>query len=79
METVLYTRVSTAEQTLVHQLTQTKATGFQVDEVVGTPRQAGVPASGLPWAQARSQPAPSILLELISCVSVVGRCFKRLF
>jgi predicted site-specific integrase-resolvase len=36
MKSVLYARVSTAEQTLAHQLTQTKATGFQINEVVDT-------------------------------------------
>ena len=36
MKTVLYARVSTAEQTLVHQLTHAKAAGFQVDGDVDT-------------------------------------------
>ena len=34
MRTILYARVSTAEQTISHQLTQAQAAGFSIDEVV---------------------------------------------
>ena len=34
MATVLYARVSTAEQTIEHQLVHAKAAGFAIDEVV---------------------------------------------
>ena len=34
MATVLYARVSTAEQTIEHQLEHAKAVGFAIDEVV---------------------------------------------
>ncbi|QND71272.1 recombinase family protein [Tardiphaga robiniae] len=34
MTTVLYARVSTAEQTIAHQLTQAKAAGYTIDEVI---------------------------------------------
>jgi putative DNA-invertase from lambdoid prophage Rac len=34
MRTILYARVSTAEQTISHQLTQAQAAGFTIDEVV---------------------------------------------
>jgi predicted site-specific integrase-resolvase len=34
MATVLYARVSTAEQTIEHQLAHAKAAGFAIDEVV---------------------------------------------
>jgi DNA invertase Pin-like site-specific DNA recombinase len=34
MKTILYARVSTAEQTISHQLTQAQAAGFAIDEVV---------------------------------------------
>lgn len=34
MRTILYARVSTAEQTISHQLTQAQAAGFAIDEVV---------------------------------------------
>jgi putative DNA-invertase from lambdoid prophage Rac len=48
MKTVLYARVSTAEQTLAHQLTQAKAAGFQVDEVVA---DHGISGISVPLAQ----------------------------
>jgi putative DNA-invertase from lambdoid prophage Rac len=34
MATILYARVSTAEQTIEHQLAHAKAAGFTIDEVV---------------------------------------------
>ncbi len=34
MTTIFYARVSTADQTLDHQITQAKAAGFEIDEVV---------------------------------------------
>jgi DNA invertase Pin-like site-specific DNA recombinase len=34
MRTILYCRVSTADQTLEHQRTQAKAAGYRFDEVV---------------------------------------------
>ena len=42
MKTVLYARVSTTDQTLAHQLTQAKAAGFQIDEVVADHGVSGV-------------------------------------
>jgi putative DNA-invertase from lambdoid prophage Rac len=42
MKTVLYCRVSTADQTLEHQLTQAEATGFRFDEVVADHGISGV-------------------------------------
>lgn len=48
MKTVLYARVSTTDQTLAHQLTQAKAAGFQIDEVVA---DHGVSGVNVPLAQ----------------------------
>ena len=42
MKTVLYCRVSTADQTLEHQLTQAEAAGFRFDEVVADHGISGV-------------------------------------
>jgi len=42
MTTILYARVSTAEQTLDHQLTQARNAGFDVDEVVADHGISGV-------------------------------------
>jgi len=48
MKTVLYARVSTTDQTLTHQVTQAKAAGFQIDEVVA---DHGVSGVNVPLAQ----------------------------
>ncbi|MGC1861513.1 MAG: recombinase family protein [Methylocystis sp.] len=42
MKTVLYCRVSTAEQTIDHQETQARAAGFAIDEVVSDEGVSGV-------------------------------------
>ena len=42
MATILYARVSTAEQTVEHQLSQAKASGFSSDEVVTDSGLSGV-------------------------------------
>ncbi|MFN3723588.1 MAG: recombinase family protein [Paracoccaceae bacterium] len=42
MSTILYARVSTAEQNLAHQRTQAEAAGFQIDEVVADDGVSGV-------------------------------------
>lgn len=42
MATILYARVSTAEQNLGHQRTQAEAAGFQIDEVVADEGVSGV-------------------------------------
>lgn len=42
MATILYARVSTAEQNLDHQRTQAEAAGFQIDEVVADDGVSGV-------------------------------------
>jgi DNA invertase Pin-like site-specific DNA recombinase len=42
MATILYARVSTAEQTLEHQLTQAEGAGFSIDEVVADHGVSGV-------------------------------------
>lgn len=42
MRTVLYARVSTAEQTIAHQRTQAEAAGFVIDEVVADEGVSGV-------------------------------------
>lgn len=42
MATILYARVSTAEQNLDHQCTQAEAAGFQIDEVVADDGVSGV-------------------------------------
>jgi putative DNA-invertase from lambdoid prophage Rac len=42
MRTVLYCRVSTADQTLVHQRTQAEGAGFRIDEVVADHGISGV-------------------------------------
>lgn len=42
MKTILYARVSTAEQTLDHQRTQAEAAGFVIDEVVADHGASGV-------------------------------------
>lgn len=41
-KTILYARVSTAEQNADHQLTQAEAAGFKIDEVVTDHAQSGV-------------------------------------
>ena len=42
MKTILYCRVSTSDQTLDHQLTQARAAGFAIDEVVSDNGVSGV-------------------------------------
>lgn len=42
MRTVLYARVSTAEQTLAHQVTMAEAAGFKIDEVVSDHGVSGI-------------------------------------
>lgn len=42
MATILYARVSTAEQTIAHQKTQAEAAGFVIDEVVADEGVSGV-------------------------------------
>jgi putative DNA-invertase from lambdoid prophage Rac len=42
MSTILYARVSTAEQTIDHQLAQAKAAGFAIDEVVADNGVSGI-------------------------------------
>lgn len=42
MTTVLYARVSTAEQTIEHQLEQARSAGFQIDEVVSDQGVSGI-------------------------------------
>lgn len=42
MKSVLYARVSTAEQTLEHQRTQAEAAGFKIDEVVADHGVSGI-------------------------------------
>jgi DNA invertase Pin-like site-specific DNA recombinase len=42
MTTVLYARVSTAEQTIEHQFEQAKAAGFEIDEVVSDHGVSGI-------------------------------------
>jgi DNA invertase Pin-like site-specific DNA recombinase len=42
MKTVLYARVSTADQTLDHQRTQAEAAGFKIDEVVADHGVSGI-------------------------------------
>lgn len=42
MATILYARVSTAEQNLDHQRTQAEAAGFQIDEVVADEGVSGI-------------------------------------
>jgi len=41
-KTILYARVSTAEQNIDHQRTQAEAAGFKIDEVVADQAQSGV-------------------------------------
>src|SRR3954452_8927265 len=42
MKTVLYARVSTADQTIAHQRTQAEAAGFKIDTVVADGGVSGV-------------------------------------
>jgi DNA invertase Pin-like site-specific DNA recombinase len=42
MKTILYARVSTADQTLAHQLSQAQAAGFSIDQVVADEGISGV-------------------------------------
>ena len=42
MKTILYARVSTAEQTADHQATMARAAGFAIDEVVSDEGVSGV-------------------------------------
>ncbi|WBU53887.1 recombinase family protein [Paracoccus sp. SCSIO 75233] len=41
-QTILYARVSTADQTIEHQLTQAEAAGFRIDEVIADHGVSGV-------------------------------------
>lgn len=41
-KTILYARVSTTDQTLVHQKTQAEAAGFKIDEVIADHGESGV-------------------------------------
>lgn len=43
-QTILYARVSTAEQTISHQKTQAKAAGYKIDQVVSDDGVSGVSA-----------------------------------
>ena len=45
MKTILYARVSTADQTLAHQRTQAEAAGFKIDTVVADEGVSGVHTS----------------------------------
>jgi predicted site-specific integrase-resolvase len=42
MSTILYARVSTAEQTIAHQRTQAEAAGFTIDEVIHDEGVSGI-------------------------------------
>jgi DNA invertase Pin-like site-specific DNA recombinase len=42
MRTILYARVSTAEQTLAHQETQARAAGFNIDDVIADDGVSGI-------------------------------------
>jgi putative DNA-invertase from lambdoid prophage Rac len=42
MATILYARVSTADQTIAHQHTQAEAAGFKIDEVVSDDGESGI-------------------------------------
>jgi putative DNA-invertase from lambdoid prophage Rac len=42
MKTILYCRVSTADQTIAHQETQARAAGFAIDEIVADEVVSGV-------------------------------------
>lgn len=42
MATILYARVSTAEQTIEHQMTQAKAAGFKIDRIISDNGVSGV-------------------------------------
>ena len=42
MQTILYARVSTADQTIAHQLKQAEAAGFKIDQVVADDGVSGV-------------------------------------
>ncbi|MFK5599793.1 recombinase family protein [Methylobacterium sp. HMF5984] len=45
MQTILYARVSTTDQTITHQRTQAEAAGFEVDEVVADEGVSGLTTS----------------------------------
>ena len=53
MKTVLYARVSTAEQTIDHQRTQAEAAGFRIDVVVADQGVSGVHARLIERPQGR--------------------------
>lgn len=53
MKTVLYARVSTAEQTIDHQRTQAEAAGFKIDVVVADDGVSGVHARLMERPQGR--------------------------
>ena len=57
MKTVLYARVSTAEQTIDHQRTQAEAAGFRIDVVVADQGVSGVHARLIERPQGRPDPA----------------------
>jgi hypothetical protein len=47
MKTILYCRVSTSDQTLDHQVTQARAAGFAINEVVSDHGVSGVSTASL--------------------------------
>ena len=73
MRTILYARVSTAEQTLAHQEAQARAAGFAIDEVVA---DAGVSGVSVPLAE---RPQGRRLFDLLRAGDVlVVRWLDRL-
>ena len=66
MKTILYARVSTADQTLDHQLTQAEGAGFKIDTVVTDRGVSGVSTKLAERPQlnsAASEPAASSLIR----------------
>jgi predicted site-specific integrase-resolvase len=53
--TILYARVSTADQTIAHQLTHAQASGFKIDEVLA---DEGISGVGTRLRVARQPPCP---------------------
>jgi len=75
---VLYARVSTAEQTTEHQLTQATQAGFEIDKVVADDGVSGV-AQDLPSAPKAAGCTTCSGLEIRSwCVGSIGLAATKL-
>ena len=72
MKTVLYCRVSTADQLLEHQFTQAEAAGFRLDEVVSDLGVSGVTTALGTGPRGGGSSISSAPVTLLSCVGWTG-------